>query len=836
MSNELITLQNQVAKLYDQRMFEEITALLTDDILEKYRDAKLYAWQSAACYSLATPAGKILEYAQKAIDADDKYYMGYWARGNAWHEKKEYDKAIVDYTKAIELNPAYADAYRSRANSLAAEGLNDKAIADYTKLIELNPDDTDGYNNRGNSWHEKGEYDKAIADYSRAIEIDPGYMNAYYNRGNDWKNKGENEKAIADYTKAIDLSPDYAAAYNNRGNAWKAIGDAKKAMDDYTRAIEIDPDYILAYNNRGNTWYDQNEFDKAIADFTHAIQLSPTYSDAYNNRGNAWFNKGEFDKAMEDYDKNIELNPHNALAYYNRGNTWNAKNNPEKAIADFTKAIELDPQYASAFNNRGYTWYNLTEYQKALDDYNKAIELNPQYADAYNNRGNAWKVLGEGDKAMEDYNKAIEVNLRYVSSYYNRGNVWYDKGEYDKAMDDYNKAIELDPTYSSAYNNRGNVWDFKGEYDKAIADYSKTIELNKSFAVAYYNRANSRKKSGKELEESISDFEKYLDLTPEKNDVWAIRARDFIRELQEKTKDNELKEISDLTAKIKKLLLITEGCITHYTGLTVTKKLVFDAETRFRISEGAFLNDTSEGSELFKFLEYQFTVRKDGLLAETFAPKPFIGSFVAENKYDDLNLWRFYGKENGVEAKGCALTIRMKEFIEAINLSATRGSTKRGSGNEDDINFYRVAYWDDDLSKINFQIPNSPRESEEELNRLMKELKDLVKNYNGEERSVLEKYLNGIAFLFKSDAYKNENELRLVIKGIEFDKKFDVDAVPPRVYIELINIRHLVEQITLGPKVDKPDEWASAFYYSYDKETDESRRPKKILISRLPYK
>ena len=72
-------------------------------------------------------------------------------------------------------------------------------------------------------------------------------------------------------------------------------------------------------------------------------------------------------------------------------------------------------------------------------------------------------------------------------------------------------------------------------------------------------------------------------------------------------------------------------------------------------------------------------------------------------------------------------------------------------------------------------------------------------------------------FLFKRDEYKNEKEVRLVIKGVEFEKKFckknkeDKSVNPPRVYIELEPIKKRVEQITLGPKVDKANEWASAF-------------------------
>ena len=82
----------------------------------------------------------------------------------------------------------------------------------------------------------------------------------------------------------------------------------------------------------------------------------------------------------------------------------------------------------------------------------------------------------------------------------------------------------------------------------------------------------------------------------------------------------------------------------------------------------------------------------------------------------------------------------------------------------------------------------------------------------------------------KSNAYKDKNEVRLVVKGIEFDKKYDMNETPPRVYIELESIKKMLEQITLGPKVDKVNEWASAFHYSYEGNTPE------IIISHLPYK
>jgi Lipoprotein NlpI, contains TPR repeats len=523
----------------------------------------------------------------------------------------------------------------------------------------------------------------------------------------------------------------------------------------------------------------------------------------------------------------------NALLYNKRGMALDDLKEYDRAIEDYTKAIELNPDDADVYYRRGNTWRDKKDYDKAIIDYSKALELRPGYAHYYLFRGIAWQYQGNKNNALAEYNKVIELNSDYAIAYYFRGNLYKSSGLFDEAIKDYTKTIELQPDDKYAYTSRGDIWYDNGNYDNAISDYTKAIELK--YSDAYYKRAHSIRKIGKNLEESIKDFEKYIDLTPDKDDIWVKLAKDYIEELREKIKDKEVAAIEELTSRIKKLLLTTEGGITHYTGLSVLRKLILEENNLFRISEGSFLNDTSEGTELFNYLQYQsFNCKPDGLIAAPFAPKPFIGSFVAENKHDDLNLWRFYGKENGVEAQGCAITLKMKDFIEAINKSLTNGEDEPDKKLEDDINFYRVAYWDHNKENPNFHIPGAEKAIEYELNTLMQEIKEKVNQYKGEDRSVLEKYLNGIAFLFKSDAYKNENEIRLVIKGIGFDKKCDRESNPPKVYIELVNIRKLVKQITLGPKVSKPDEWASAIYYSYDAEPE--KRPEKILISRLPYK
>jgi tetratricopeptide (TPR) repeat protein len=98
----------------------------------------------------------------------------YVTSGNAYLDKKEYDRAIQDYDRAIQLDPAYAAAYY----------------------------------NRGVAYLDKKEYDRAIQDYDRAIQLDPAFAVAYYNRGNAYKQQGKREQAITDFEKFLELSND----------------------------------------------------------------------------------------------------------------------------------------------------------------------------------------------------------------------------------------------------------------------------------------------------------------------------------------------------------------------------------------------------------------------------------------------------------------------------------------------------------------------------------------------------------------------------------------------------------------------------------------------------
>ena len=247
-------------KIYDKAITD-----YTKIIELKPKDASAYNMRGRAWYRIGNYDKAIADYT-KAIEfnpMNDAYYSN---RGYAWFEKEDYDRAITDYKKAIELNPKNAEyndtlkrAMSKKAEQVAAKKEKDatvynkrgiawyekknydKAIADFTKAIELNPRDDVLYHNRGNAWYRKGNYDKAIANYTKAIELNPKDDDYYNMRGIAWYEKKNYDKAIADFTKAIDLNPKEGAYYHNRGDAWFNKEDYDRAIANFTKAVELDP-------------------------------------------------------------------------------------------------------------------------------------------------------------------------------------------------------------------------------------------------------------------------------------------------------------------------------------------------------------------------------------------------------------------------------------------------------------------------------------------------------------------------------------------------------------------------------------------------------------------
>jgi tetratricopeptide (TPR) repeat protein len=113
---------------------------------------------------------KAVDYWGHAISNKQNTVEAYNNRGLAYHELKQYDKAIKDYSQSIKLDPAHVAAY----------------------------------NNRGNSHYERNEYRLALADFNQSLKRKPDYAKAHLNRGLVYYQMDKTDQACSDFQNACD--------------------------------------------------------------------------------------------------------------------------------------------------------------------------------------------------------------------------------------------------------------------------------------------------------------------------------------------------------------------------------------------------------------------------------------------------------------------------------------------------------------------------------------------------------------------------------------------------------------------------------------------------------
>ena len=268
-----------------------------------------------------------------------------------------------------------------------------------------------------------------------------------------------------------------------------------------------------------------------------------------------------------------------------------------------------------------------------------------------------------------------------------------------------------------------------------------------------------------------------------------------------------------------------------------------------RISSSTYMNDPTEGEGLLDLLDLQDLELKNK------ADCPEYNAFFAcfSSRVNDLNQFRLYGKENGVEASGCCLVFNkdgnwLREpdvSVSFRSMAKKEDEYSREQPVEADISdadledanlpLYQVAYiaykdgylaedkcriWlpSKDDKKFGIQLEPVGKNSSwhdfriDELEKALKQLIDFFKekpNINDEDSNDEDsndedrKALEYIRYLFKDFAFRDEEEFRLLkIEKIGSDK-IEYCETTQSIYLPYADARDIVDEVILGTNYEK---------------------------------
>jgi lipoprotein NlpI len=241
-------------------------------------------WQRARCHDLFSHdddqrIADCTALIQSGSEGPAELAADHFFRGFTYTNKRDYQRAIADYTETLRLEPRHLLSYGYRADAYYANKDYDRAIADYTAAFEIDPKLVTSLTLRGNVHADRGQFERAIADETQAIGINPKFPRAYFLRGLANLYGGSLPKARADLVQAGALDPKdaYAALWldilDKRSNLPSRLAAATRQIDMYKWPApivrlflgQLKPDALLAAADNANA--DHKKEQVCQADF-----------------------------------------------------------------------------------------------------------------------------------------------------------------------------------------------------------------------------------------------------------------------------------------------------------------------------------------------------------------------------------------------------------------------------------------------------------------------------------------------------------------------------------------------------------------------------------------
>jgi DnaJ family protein C protein 7 len=425
--------------------------------------------------------------------------------GNECFKKKEYIKAIENYSKAINLNPIEPSYYANRAACYLGLNKFNKYIEDCNETLNIEANHTKAMRRKGRSQYCLGDFHEAKESFNKAIEIDP----------NDSTLKDELNEVLR------------VESLNKQATDYLASDKLTDALSEIKQMLRICPNFAEAKIKYIEVLARMGETQSAIQRSNEYLSELSTNTDYLYVRGLALYYEGSPENAKKTWKEALRLDPDNikcreALRRMNRqeeakekGNAAFKAGNHEDAVKFYTEGIEQDIKnknlVSQLFANRAAAKMKLKNYKEALGDCDQAIQFNENYAKAYLRRGEIRMELEEFEEAKRDFNKCHEIDPTLGA----RQRIKDADLEAKKAArKDYYKILGVEKTagdieIKKAYKKLALQWhpdkNNKDEESRSQAEV-KFKDINEAYSVLSDAQKRQRYDSGADLENDFGGF------------------------------------------------------------------------------------------------------------------------------------------------------------------------------------------------------------------------------------------------------------------------------------------------------------------------------------------
>lgn len=435
----------------------------------------------------------------EAIPDKERTSKVYSTLGFTYEQKKDYKKAIDNYSKAVEQDSDNLDALRGLAQNLLNDGQTAAALEKYKQIVDADPQDAQTYMRIAEIYRKDGKFDQALDMLKKAQAVVPDSLELPYNMAVIYESLGRYDEAIDTLTTLIQRNQRAEGVYspgerNNMsiflerlGTIYRENRKPQQAVETFRKMTALgDEAASRGYQQMIDTYRDNRQWKEATDVAQEASKRLP------NDRGLKMIlasqeaDMGQPDKAIAEVKSLLKGNSDDREIYialaqmYSRLRRWKeAEDAIAKAQEKATKQEEKD--YVSFV--AGSIYERQKKYEQAEEAFRQVIANDPKNATALNYLG--YMMADRGirlEEALNYIKRAIALDPQNGAYLDSLGWVYFKMGKYDQAEENLRKAIEKsndDPTIhdhlADLYLKTNRLKQAIVHWERALDGWNKTV-------------------------------------------------------------------------------------------------------------------------------------------------------------------------------------------------------------------------------------------------------------------------------------------------------------------------------------------------------------------------
>ncbi len=441
----------------------------------------------------------------EAIPDKERTSKVYSTLGFTYEQKKDYKKAIDNYSKAVEQDSDNLDALRGLAQNLLNDGQTAAALEKYKQIVDADPQDAQTYMRIAEIYRKDGKFDQALDMLKKAQAVVPDSLELPYNMAVIYESLGRYDEAIDTLTTLIQRNQRAEGVYspgerNNMsiflerlGTIYRENRKPQQAVETFRKMTALGDDAASrGYQQMIDTYRDNRQWkeatdvaqeaskrlpndrglkmilasqeadmgqpDKAIAEVKGLLKGTSEDRDVYialaqmYSRLRRW---KEAEDAIAKAEEKATKQEEKDYVSFVAGSIYERQKKYEQAEEAFRQVIANDPKNATALNYLGYMMADRgVRLEEALNYIKRAIALDPQNGAYLDSLGWVYFKMGRYDQAEENLRKAIEksnddptIHDHLADLYLKTNRLKQAIVHWERALDGWNKTVsaEVEP-------------------------------------------------------------------------------------------------------------------------------------------------------------------------------------------------------------------------------------------------------------------------------------------------------------------------------------------------------------------------------------------------------